>query len=1471
VAHDDVVDEAVVRVEPDLSGFRRKLDKDLKKAMTPPPVVKVKVVADVGGIQGSIAKQAKQASAASNQYFKDLQRRFDLQRSGEKATLKAVQDRAAAEQKAAVDRQRKDEAYTRFVQGNEAQIRKIRQQGLADQLREAHGTHDRIEAIEREGVRQRAVLLGEVEKIEKAALREAEKAEKESLNRRTTRVADAKKTLSDLKPPKIIDLGASGFKPMNLLIAGVVALTPALLEMGSSAVQASAGLTALGAAGIGAGLAMTSLLVSFTPVVQAFKLAQTLDIQKHVKAQKNAVTGAKQAAINNEDAAKSARDYAAAQRDLASAQRDEKDASAGIHKARREAIRDLEDLRQSVIDLNNQYRGDKLSVEEAKLQEKNTNANFFATALDRLRAHQDTLDAQTRLADTALERRQKKQDLAQSLKGGIEKSDKVLQARRQAQDARNRRLDAQDRLAAQKTSKAKKAITDAAATSGEVINTTAEQLRQLRAQMSPAQRELLDFLTKNLDLFRSFGRTMSQKTVPGFTKMLRFLIEKPKGGKSSLAILAEDAGDLGAILGKYAARFGEFTQSPLFRDSMAEIQKHNASALDKLGQAAETFLKPVLRLLKEASPLLEPLSAKILELARRFDHFIEDASKNGTLKQFFADAATEAKNWYDIFANVLTFLKDIFLSSKGGGSALTKSFKEWTDSIVKWSDSKEGLAQMRGFFDKIASLPFAQIRDMLIQFTEMFTATQLVKWIYVNPFMSALGLMIGSNPGTAAGAVGAVASLFETIAKYAVEYPKTTALVLALTSLLKLKGAGGFVFRLIGLDKLRDFLAGKFKVFDKLLGGAATSVMNVRASVVNVYGGAGGPGGPAPGGKGGKSTARQIGGNLALSAGLALGAYLADQISTEGDSPFKKGMTTALQDGLSGAAIGASLGGPIGAVVGGIIGASVGSYLERQRELATATGKEAYTFGNLQGDVRRFGFMEGEPTTAISKLANRQVIQDYIAARRESVRVDVEAVRASKGEAAARQEQAKQTQASVNVLTDQLVAYGADRKAAYDYAAQVYDLNTAVANSVTQTDNQSGALGTAKTKYDDLGNAVDSVAGKAETATTKVGTLSSTIDGVSKTHVIGLKTDNFDDVYRQLQLLWSYQHVLYNPNYSNSAAGADTISSQVYYDAKKAADDAAAERRREISRTKRADGGYIRGPGTDTSDSIPAWLSNNEYVMPAKTVRHYGVEAMDAMRDRQVPRFAKGGPVAGKKMPFLVGTSGTQAPSTSEIEAKASESVGVPGTGGLYKGKIPKGLGDVAGLTNQMMAAVKDLKAHFPFMSVSSGVRTGRAGITVTGNKSYHNYGRAADLVPPNMPAFDYLAAKYGKIAREIIYSPANNRQIWNGKPHLFSGAVRKGHFSHIHLALANGGLVRSFDKGGTLPPGYTLAFNGTGKNETVRSNKQERQLSGPIRLDRRDLQWMAAAMNAGTTTVSMDGRKVAELTNRYNYLPAGV
>lgn len=91
-----------------------------------------------------------------------------------------------------------------------------------------------------------------------------------------------------------------------------------------------------------------------------------------------------------------------------------------------------------------------------------------------------------------------------------------------------------------------------------------------------------------------------------------------------------------------------------------------------------------------------------------------------------------------------------------------------------------------------------------------------------------------------------------------------------------------------------------------------------------------------------------------------------------------------------------------------------------------------------------------------------------------------------------------------------------------------------------------------------------------------------------------------------------------------------------------------------------ARGGVVRGRGSSTSDSIPAWLSSGEFVIRADAVRRYGVglfEALNGMRwggqlRAGMPRFAMGGLVDNALriplgMPAFAGAGGGALPGKS--------------------------------------------------------------------------------------------------------------------------------------------------------------------------------------------------------------------------------
>jgi TP901 family phage tail tape measure protein len=65
----------------------------------------------------------------------------------------------------------------------------------------------------------------------------------------------------------------------------------------------------------------------------------------------------------------------------------------------------------------------------------------------------------------------------------------------------------------------------------------------------------------------------------------------------------------------------------------------------------------------------------------------------------------------------------------------------------------------------------------------------------------------------------------------------------------------------------------------------------------------------------------------------------------------------------------------------------------------------------------------------------------------------------------------------------------------------------------------------------------------------------------------------------------------------------------------------------ELVDKKKASGGHITGPGTGTSDSIPAMLSNGEYVIRANAVKTIGVDTLNKLNQADRLGFAAGGMV----------------------------------------------------------------------------------------------------------------------------------------------------------------------------------------------------------------------------------------------------
>lgn len=103
-----------------------------------------------------------------------------------------------------------------------------------------------------------------------------------------------------------------------------------------------------------------------------------------------------------------------------------------------------------------------------------------------------------------------------------------------------------------------------------------------------------------------------------------------------------------------------------------------------------------------------------------------------------------------------------------------------------------------------------------------------------------------------------------------------------------------------------------------------------------------------------------------------------------------------------------------------------------------------------------------------------------------------------------------------------------------------------------------------------------------------------------------------------------------------------------------------------------ARGDMVRGPGTGTSDSILARLSNGEFVMRAAAVQHYGPNLLRQLNERRLPKYATGGLVSPRLMPDVPspGASIMQQVNPPPLESMGTVALSVGGE--TYNLQAPK-------------------------------------------------------------------------------------------------------------------------------------------------------------------------------------------------------
>jgi hypothetical protein len=287
-----------------------------------------------------------------------------------------------------------------------------------------------------------------------------------------------------------------------------------------------------------------------------------------------------------------------------------------------------------------------------------------------------------------------------------------------------------------------------------------------------------------------------------------------------------------------------------------------------------------------------------------------------------------------------------------------------------------------------------------------------------------------------------------------------------------------------------------------------------------------------------------------------------------------------------------------------------------------------------------------------------------------------------------------------------------------------------------------------------------------------------------------------------------------------------------------------------------AEGGPVVGPGTGTSDDVPAverstgarfQLSNGEFVQPTASVDYYGQGFMEAIRRRALPRETVHGYAAGglvdqilrETYPFPTTTKMTKIPTRAEVARVVQEG---PSSGGredikafirstdplpyIWAAAGPGGY-DCSGLASAVYGLVtgrggghgQRYFTTFDFANgAPAGFKPGAGGVLTVGvNPTEHMAGNYGGL------GFEAASTRSGiKIGTRAQKTSNFQKQFHLAGGGLVSTAILD------ELGLDIGGdqsgltvdgrkvPLGIFDSGGVLPTGLSLAYNGTGRPEVI-------------------------------------------------------
>jgi hypothetical protein len=510
-----------------------------------------------------------------------------------------------------------------------------------------------------------------------------------------------------------------GILMMGLLTSGIAAVgaaapaaAAALATIPAAAGAAAQGIGALAAGFVGIGDAVDALAdaeadaarssasSAATRVAAAERItsAQRSLQDAQIAADRAAITGAQRVADARRALAEAERDASDAARraaqDVVEARERLVDAGtavvraeADLHEARQQAIRDLQDLSEQVSDNALTIEGAEIALLRAQERQQEANASATASALDRREAALRVAQAQDRLSDAHRDARRDQEALTEAERRGVSANRNVLDAKFRLNDAEQAHRKAlagvqqalvnQTRTqqeSARKIADARRNVARAEQQAAFARQDAARRIedaqRQLATAMtataaaaaksSAAQDKLTEAMAKLSPAGRDFARFLHGEIIPGLRgighAVQETLLPRMQQSMSNLLtiapLLSAGLADTGRVIGDLSVAGSEMMTSGPWREDFPTIMAANNRMLADFGAASLSLVDAFRSITVEAQPMLERLSQFTQRISDSFAAWIEGRRRSGDLAAWFAEMGDRLAQLGAVLADV---------------------------------------------------------------------------------------------------------------------------------------------------------------------------------------------------------------------------------------------------------------------------------------------------------------------------------------------------------------------------------------------------------------------------------------------------------------------------------------------------------------------------------------------------------------------------------------------------------------------------------------------------------------------------------------------------------------------------------------------------------------------------------------------------------------------------------------------------